>query len=94
MEKISSENEMCCICVESSTKGYAIAPIDGLFPRFPDDGDLNKTHPCCCDTSAAAAAKNEIDRIISELSAWEKEQLLLMILRAGIPSKTPFDNSK
>ena len=75
-------------------KGYAIAPVDGLSPKFPDDGDLSKTYPCCCNTSAAAAAKNEIDRIISELSAWEKEQLLLMILRAGIPSKTTWNEEE
>lgn len=86
MEKIANGNEMCYNCDESSTKGYAIAPIEGIREDF-----LSKN---CCNTSAAAAAKNEIDRIISELSAREKEQLLLMILQAGIPSKTPWNEEE
>lgn len=94
MEKIANGNEMCYNEDESSKKGYAIAPIDGLFPKFPDDGDLSRTYPCCCDTSAAAAAKNEIDRIISKLTEREKEDLLLMILQAGIPSKTPWNEEE
>lgn len=86
MKKSANENEMCCNCDESSTTGYAIAPIEGIREDFLSGN--------CCDTSAAAAAKNKIDRIISELTDREKEDLLLMILRAGIPSKTPFDNDK
>ena len=86
MKKSANENEMCCNCYESSTTGYAIAPIEGIREDFLSQN--------CCDTSAAAAAKNKIDRIISELTDREKEDLLLMILRAGIPSKTPFDNDK
>lgn len=86
MEKIANGNEMCYNGDESGMKGYAIAPIDGLFPKFPDDGYLGKTHLCCC-AATAAAAKAKIDQIISELSDHEKGQLLLMILEAGIPSK-------
>ena len=86
MEKIDNGNEMCYNGEGSSKKGYAIAAIEGIQEDF-----LSKN---CCNTSATAAAKNEIDRIISELSAWEKEQLLLMILRAGIPSKKPWNEEE
>ena len=86
MEKIANENEICYNGDESGMKGYAIAPIEGIREDF-----LSRN---CCDTSAAAAAKNKIDRIISELTDREKEDLLMMILRVGIPSKTLFDNDK
>ena len=86
MEKIANGNEMCYNCDEGSTNGYAIAPIEGIQEDF-----LSRN---AGDTSPAAAAKNEIDRILSEMTDREKEDLLLMILRAGIPSKAPFDNGK
>lgn len=87
MEKIANGNEMCYNGDESGMKGYAIAPIDGFFRKFPDDGDLSKTYLCCCAANAATA-KSKIDQIISELTDYEKGQLLLMILESGIPSKT------
>lgn len=83
MKKIANGNEMCYNGDESGTKGYAIAPIEGIQKDF-----FSKN---CCDTSAAAAAKNEIERIISTLTEREKEDLLLMILRAGIPFKTAWN---
>lgn len=86
MEKIANGNEICYNGDESGMKGYAIAPLEGIQEDF-----FSKN---CCDKNAAATAKNEIDRIISGLTDREKEDLLLMILRAGIPSKTPFDNNK
>ncbi len=89
MEKIANGNEMCYNGDESGLKGYAIAPVDGLFSKFPDDGDLSKTYPCCCAANAATA-KSKIDQIISELTDYEKGKLLLMILESGIPSKTPW----
>lgn len=86
MENIANENGMCYNGDESGMKGYAIAPIEGIREDF-----LSKN---CCNTSAAAAAKNEIDRIISELTEREKEDLLLMILQAGIPSKKPLEGEE
>lgn len=86
MEKIANGNEMCYNCDEGSTNGYAIAPIEVIQEDF-----LSRN---CCDTSAAAAAKNEIERIISTLTEREKEDLLLMILRAGIPFKTTWNEEE
>lgn len=86
MEKIANGNEMCYNGDESGMKGYAIAPIEETQEDF-----FSKN---CCDTSAAAAAKNEIERIISTLTEREKEELLLMILRAGIPFKTTWNEEE
>lgn len=86
MEKIANGNEMCYNDDESGMIGYAIAPIEGIRKDF-----FSKN---CCDTSAAAAAKNEIERIISTLTEREKEDLLLMILQAGIPFKTTWNEEE
>lgn len=93
MKKIDNRNKMCYNGDESGMKEYAVAPIDGLFPKFPDDGDLSKTYLCCC-AATAAAAKSKIDQIISELSDQEKGQLLLMIMNAGIPFKTTWNEKE
>lgn len=86
MEKIANGNEMCYNGDESGMEEYAIAQIEGIQEDF-----LSKN---CCDTGAAAAAKNEIERIISTLTEREKEDLLLMILRSGIPFKTTWNEEE
>lgn len=90
---MENESRICYNGSESDTKGYAIAPIDGLSPKFPDDGDLSKTHPCYCAANAATA-KSKIDQIISDLTDQEKGQLLLMMLEARIPSKTTWNEEE
>lgn len=95
MEKIETENKSCYNGIESGAGAYAIAPIGGLFPKVPEGGCGESAEPqrCNCrESSVVAAAKSEIDRIISELTEYEKEQLLLMILEAGIPMRNRCDS--
>lgn len=95
MEKIANGNEMCYNGDESDMKGCEIAPIGGLFPKVPEGDCKENTEPqrCNCrESSVVAAAMGEIDQIISELTEYEKEQLLFMILQAGIPMRNCCDS--
>lgn len=95
MEKIANGNEKCYNGDESDMKGCEIAPIGGLFPKVPEGDCKENTEPqrCNCrESSVVAAAMGEIDQIISELTEYEKEQLLFMILQAGIPMRNCCDS--
>lgn len=89
MKKIENEYKPCYDENENGAKAYAIAPIEGLLPKTPEEyhgANADKLRRNCRESDiAAAVAKGEIDRIISELTAEEKEQLLIMMFAAGIP---------
>ena len=85
---------MCYNGGESGMKGYAIAPIDELRVKYPADSCRYWESSNCCATGTDTDMDSIINRMLATLTEQEKAQLLSMIMQAGIPKKTTWNDKE